>query len=171
MNRSTHLTCTIETRTGLPQWRWTRVPVPLPTSELVRCQWTRPCIRDTSLDDVHGVTRNLASALCCGVTAVIAEDIGRMPCWTLACLWPRQPDLQQEEDEAERDHDQGPPGPTHEQIARVAEGHHQRRSQAQAPTQSLRLLNTSHTAPGSSPASPLPSRSSPPYSPVVGRHS
>ena len=32
--------------------------MPLPTSELVCC----PCNRDTSLDDVQGVTRNLASA-------------------------------------------------------------------------------------------------------------
>ena len=76
---------------------------------------------------------------------------------------------QLEDDEAERDHGQGPPRPTHEQIARVAEGHHRRRSQAQAPTQSLRLLNASHTAPGSTRASPLPSRSSPPFSQVVDR--
>ena len=47
-----------------------------------------------------------------------------MPCRTLACLWPHPPDHQLEDDKAERDLDQGPPGPTHEQIARVAEGHH-----------------------------------------------
>ena len=65
----------------------------------------------------------------------------RMPCWTPACLWPHQPDHQVEDDGAERDHGQSPPEPTHEQIAKVAEGRHRRRSQAQAPTQSLRLLN------------------------------
>ena len=85
-----------------------------------------------------------------------------MPCWTTAFLWSRQPDHQLEDDEAERDHGQGPTRLTHEQIARVAEGHHRRRSQAQAPTQSLRLLNVSHTAPGST-------RSSPPFSQVVDR--
>ena len=35
---------TTETSTGLPQWRWTLVAVPLLTSESARCQWTRPCI-------------------------------------------------------------------------------------------------------------------------------
>ena len=55
-------------------------------------------------------------------------------------------------DEAEWDHGQGPPEPTQEQIARVAEGHHRRRSQAQAPTQSLRLLNGQHVCrPGHTP--------------------
>ena len=40
---------------------------------------------------------------------------GRMPCWMPACWWPRQPDQQLEDDEAERDYDQGPPEPTNEQ--------------------------------------------------------
>ena len=71
------------------------------------------------------------------------------------------------DNEAEGENDQGPPESIHEQIARVAEGHHRRRSHAEAPTQFLRLLNVSHTAPGSSPASPFPSLSSPPHSQVV----
>ena len=60
------------------------------------------------------------------------------------CLWSRQPNHQLENDEAARDPDQGPPQPMPEQIVRVAEGHHQHRSQAHAPTQSLRLLNRQH---------------------------
>ena len=66
-----------------------------------------------------------------------------MPCWMPAYWWPHQPDHQLEDDEAELDHDQGPPEPTNEQSPG---GNHRLRSQAQAPTQSLRLSNGRQSA-------------------------
>ena len=102
-----------------------------------------PVLHRSHHGPVHHIYRWLSDTLMCSqvlqATQHIVELIPR-------CTGART------HDEAERDHGQGPPEPTQEQIARVAEGHHRRRSQAQAPTQPLRLLNGQHVCrPGHTP--------------------
>ena len=102
--------------------------MPLPTSELVCCRWTCPCFRDTSLDDVQGVTRNLASApllWCnhnwtpCTGHSTQREDKGGCRAGGLLACGLVNPTTNRKRDEAERDHDQ------RTRKSPVAEGHHQ----------------------------------------------